>query len=103
VPTEPDPLDALFASLAEADQELTEAEQQLAQASTTQDREQLQARIAELQRSRQQLIQEIERRLLPSAEAEDAAPTLLEQELESRRLRHDATLESDVGRRLPSR
>jgi hypothetical protein len=85
------------------DQALAEAHQQLKTATTRAAHRQLKARILELKETQAALLEELEAFFGPPPTAvRDEPPLDLEQQLESQERHHDAILERDADRRLPT-
>ena len=94
-------LQQLLDAIEATDRELTEARQQLKNASAS-DLPRVQARIQELGDRQEQILQEMERIVgpLPPKVVSDS-PIPLEERLKDQEKRHETVLESDVERRLP--
>ena len=90
-------------ALEQLDEELAEAQRQLETSTTASARRQLKARIRELQATQDTLLDELEAIVGPLPPAvRHEPPTQLEQQLEAQQRHHEAILERDVERRLPS-
>jgi hypothetical protein len=99
----PTPLEQRLEDLAQVDRELEDAQRQLSTSIAPRSRRRLKTRIQELRVSQERLLREIEQFVGPLPPAVQQEPTTpLEDQVKTQQRHHEAILESDVARRLPS-